>query len=365
MGYFRQGIASLAFGRHVMFLAGSILVSFGILLAAGGGSWDITNHLLNKPETFFAPPHAILYAGVGSAVAGTVMLVSSSRAVGKIVWPAKLALVGVSLLVSAGPVDFVWHTAFGLDGLFSPPHFVLVSGMVVSSIGGLAGMAYYKSMSVRGERRVSLHPALIVLGILPLWLSLSGVVDMFTLPFSRTLYFDFDPDPMAAVAIASTAFPFVIAACLCAASALSGRRFGVMSLTGAAFVATGALTSIVPADSLHFTIPFYLLSVIPIVAADAVMSYRYWRPFAIPVYAAGAIVGMIFFMLYYPLITHTYNEFTNPGRLVWPSLTAEIYFGMMQTLYPLLVAPAIALGAVGAIAANRLVSKKRILEVSA
>ena len=336
-------------------------MSFGILLAAGGGSWDITNHLLNKPETFFAPPHAILYSGVGSAVAGVVLLVSSSRSFGKIVWPAKLSLAGVALLVSAGPVDFVWHLAFGLDGLFSPPHFVLVSGMVVSSLGGLAGMAYYKGMSLRGEQRFQLHPALIVLGILPLWLSLSGVADMFTLPFSETQFFKFNPDPAVAVAVASTAFPFIIAACLCGASVLSGRQFGVMSLAGAAFIVTGALTSIIPADALHPTVPFYMLSMIPIVAADAIMSYRFWRPFAIPVYAAGAILGMTFFMLYYPLITHTYNEFTDQGRIVWASVTAEIYFGMIQTLYPLLVAPAAALGAVGAIVANKLALKRIIL----
>ena len=35
------------------FLIGCILVSIGILLAESAGSWDITNHLFNKPETFF------------------------------------------------------------------------------------------------------------------------------------------------------------------------------------------------------------------------------------------------------------------------------------------------------------------------
>jgi len=361
LDYFWQGPASLAYGSHLRFLLGSILVSFGILLAAGGGSWDITNHLLNRPETFFAPPHAILYSGVASAVAGVVLLVVSSKNVGKIVFPVKLSIAGVALLVSAGPVDFAWHLAFGLDGLLSPPHFVLVSGMVVSSLGGLAAMAYYKRMSMRAEERFHLHPVFIVLGILPLWLSLSGVVDMFTLPFSETRFFDFNPDPTMAVALASTGFPFVIAACLCGASALSGRRFGAMSLAGAAFVVTGALTSILPADAMHTTLPFYVLSMIPIVAADAIMSYRFWRPFAIPVYVAGAVLGLTFFMLYFPLITHTYNEFTDQDRRVWPSVTAEIYFGMMQTLYPLLIAPAAALGAVGAIAANKLVSQRRIL----
>ena len=43
-----------------IFLFGSILTSLGILLVTVGGSWDITNHLLSKPETFFSPPHALM-----------------------------------------------------------------------------------------------------------------------------------------------------------------------------------------------------------------------------------------------------------------------------------------------------------------
>lgn len=56
------------------FLVGCILVSTGILLAESGGSWDITNHLLNKPETFFSPPHAILYSGIALALVGATIM---------------------------------------------------------------------------------------------------------------------------------------------------------------------------------------------------------------------------------------------------------------------------------------------------
>ncbi|HKX80993.1 MAG TPA: hypothetical protein VJL54_01935 [Nitrososphaera sp.] len=361
MSFFRQGLANLAYGSQTKFLVGCILVSSGVLLAAGGGSWDITNHLLNRPETFFAPPHLLLYSGVGAAVAGAAMLFTASRRTGRVVWPAKLAIAGVVLLVSAGPVDFAWHSNFGLDGLMSPPHFVLVSGMVASSLGGLAGMAFYGSTALRGGERLRLHPALVVLGVVALWLSLSGLVDMLTLPFSDTDYFDFDPDPAVAVALATILFPLVIAACLCGASFLSGRRFGAMSLTGAAFVGISMLSSIVPSESLQTTIPFYVLTMIPIVVADAIMSYRFWRPFAMPLYAAGAILGVTFFMLYYPLITHTYNEFIDSNRIVWASVTAPIYFEMIQTVYPLLVVPSAAVGTAGAIVASRLTSKSRIM----
>ena len=73
MNYSRQSPAQNVIGSNSRFLVGYVLASLGILLAAGGGSWDINNHLLNKPETFFAPPHAVLYSGAAAAVAGAVM----------------------------------------------------------------------------------------------------------------------------------------------------------------------------------------------------------------------------------------------------------------------------------------------------
>src|SRR5437870_6111178 len=53
---------------------GYTLVSAGIFVSASGGSWDITNHLLNKPETFFSAPHALLYSGVASAILGCAVM---------------------------------------------------------------------------------------------------------------------------------------------------------------------------------------------------------------------------------------------------------------------------------------------------
>src|SRR5512146_325758 len=108
---------------------GYLLLTLGVLMAISGGTWDVTNHLLNKPETFFSPPHGILYSGAGVAVFGAVLVFSASRSARKTEWPARLALGGVMLLLVAGPVDFWWHSLFGLDGLLSPPHAVLVSGM--------------------------------------------------------------------------------------------------------------------------------------------------------------------------------------------------------------------------------------------
>jgi hypothetical protein len=204
LNYFRYQEYLEVYGLSRKLFAGYVLVSLGMLLAAAGGSWDITNHLLNKPETFFAPPHAVLYSGVASAVVGTVLVFSASRsgdgATGKMIWPVKLVIAGVVMLISAAPVDFGWHSAFGLDGLLSPPHFVLVSGMIVGSAGALAGLA---------QSAKRLPSVLIVIAILPIWLGASGMIDMFSLPFSESEYFNFNPHPTLGVAVATLSFPFL------------------------------------------------------------------------------------------------------------------------------------------------------------
>ena len=339
------------YGLGRKLFAGYMLVSIGMLLAAAGGSWDITNHLLNKPETFFAPPHAVLYSGVASAVVGTVLVFSASKsggagAAGKMIWPVKLVITGVVMLISAAPVDFGWHSAFGLDGLFSPPHFVLVSGMVVGSAGALAGLA---------QSTKRLPSVLIVIAILPIWLAASGMIDMFSLPFSETEHFNFNPHPTLGVTVATLAFPFLISACLIGSSALAGKRFGVLSMAGAAFIIIGVLTSIIPNSALTPTIPFYISSIIPIVAADALLAFSRSR---FSLYAAGTIVSIAFFMLYYPLITYTYNEVFE-SKVVWPSMIAQIYFEMIQNVFPLVAIPTAAMGILGALLIDRLVRNKK------
>ena len=350
MNYFRYQEYPEVYGLGRKLFAGYVLVSLGMLLAAGGGSWDITNHLLNKPETFFAPPHAVLYSGAASAVIGTVLVFSASKsrdgAAGRMIWPVKLVIAGVVMLISAAPVDFGWHSVFGLDGLFSPPHFVLVSGMVVGSAGALAGLA---------QSTKRLPSVLIVIAILPIWLGASGMIDMFSLPFSETEYFNFNPHPTLGVVVATLAFPFLISACLIGSSALTGKRFGVLSMAGAAFIIIGVLTSIIPNSVLTPTIPFYMSSIIPIVAADALVAFSRSR---FSVYAAGTIVSLAFFMLYYPLITYTYNEVFG-SKVVWPSMIAQIYFEMIQNVFPLVVIPTAAMGILGALLIDRLARNKK------
>jgi hypothetical protein len=130
------------------------------------------------------------------------------------------------------------------------------------------------------------------------------------------------------------------------------RKFGAISLTGSIFMIITIVTMIIPNKSLLFTIPFYLLNIIPIIIADIFLSKLPLK--RVYIYTSGGILGSSFFMLYYPMITHIYNEVVTK-QPVWPSLTAPIYFDMIGQIYPLLAVPAIGIGILGAIVSSRLI----------
>src|SRR5919199_6981644 len=53
----------------------------------------------------------------------------------------KLLVVGSAISLVAGPSDYLWHQTFGVDGLLSPTHLTLVTGMLINSIAVVLGLA--------------------------------------------------------------------------------------------------------------------------------------------------------------------------------------------------------------------------------
>jgi hypothetical protein len=356
---------------------GCTLVSIGMFVSAAGGSWDISNHLLNKPETFFSIPHAVLYSGVALAIFGLVIVRMAYRNVSiydndsKMKISSKLIFVGISMLVVAGPIDFAWHSVFGLDGLLSPPHFVLLSGMIISSLGAMLGiisivsthddrkMNYKKELSTEVKTTITTYLPLIVIGLLPLWMTLDGLIGMLSLPFSNTQYFNFNPNPFLAAALATIGYPLLISFILCFSFHLGKRKFGVVSVVGASYLAIHAITAILPNESLIPTLTFYILNLLPILASDILLSSSANR--RLSVYVSGLILGSSFLMMQYPLITYVYNEVFTKQAFVWPSLLSSSYFGMIGSIYPLVAGPAAAMGIVGAILAGKVIDRLKFV----
>ena len=332
-----------------IFIAGSILVSFGILLVTVGGSWDITNHLLNKPETFFSPPHFLMYSGVGIGLVGASIAFLGYRNLQDFKeafrLPLRLKFLGIALLIGAGPFDYVWHSNFGLDGLLSPPHFTLLAGMLLCSIGGMFGITRF--LQLKSSSNATRY--LIVLGVLPVWLAGSGIISSLSLPFSNTDYFEFNPDSSFAFVMATVAYPFLISLICITAAKLSNFKPGIISIIGGLFVLIYGMTAIVPNFALLESVEFYSMNMIPFVMADLIVSFGKTKKITL---IAGGILGSMFYMVYYPYVMYTYNELLL-GKLVSPSMIYHTYFELMPQVIQFTTIPSIIMGVIAVVISFR------------
>jgi hypothetical protein len=136
----------------------AILVVLAFLTAGYGLYWDIQWHEFVGRDSFFIPPHLLLYAGI--AVAGIATLLSilyesvvRNRHNGSVsfLWLFRGARgmfvtgFGVVFIVLAAPLDDYWHRLYGLDAtIWAPFHLMGLFGSLMAMIGivyTLAGLA--------------------------------------------------------------------------------------------------------------------------------------------------------------------------------------------------------------------------------
>ena len=344
---------SITLSKNI-FVFGSILASFGILLVTVGGSWDITNHLLNKPETFFSPPHALMYVGVAISLIGVIVSFFGWRNLKELKnffsVSLKITLIGIFMLTGAGPFDFVWHSNFGLDGLLSPPHITLIFGMLFCGLGGAIGISRFLTTCSFKSKMPNL---LNVLAMLPIWLSASGIISSLSLPFSNTDFFEFNPEPLTAYVLASLGFPFLIAFSFMSLFRLGKNQFGLFTIMGSLFLLINGSTAIIPNFAIGDSILFYSLNLIPFVVSDVVLRLKNSK---FTLFAIGGLLGSIFYMIYYPYIMYTFNEILL-GKLVSPSLIYFVYFELIRDVMLYTLGPAIVMGIIGVICSG-IFSKK-------
>jgi hypothetical protein len=125
----------------------------GKLLGAWGLTWDIQWHLLIGRDTFWIPPHLMMYGGItagllvafGVLALDTIAARRGARPRGMLTTlgltstrGTHLAAWGVGLVILAAPIDDLWHRLFGLDvTLWSPPHLLGLLGSAINTIGTL------------------------------------------------------------------------------------------------------------------------------------------------------------------------------------------------------------------------------------
>ena len=283
-----------------------IIALFATILQTWGGSWDITSHQLGEPETFFTPPHTVLYSGVGiglisSIMAGIVLLKNRNEENESFVFGLKLVIIGTAFQIIAGPADYYWHELFGVDGLLSPTHLTLITGILIQTVGVVIGL----TRLIPKRFRVVKPASVFAFGVL--WFIVIGFIYQFVLPISSGDTLDFDPDPYVAAVIAATTIPF-FSAIIFWASAKTLKTFGGATMVTSVFVMLNVTSNVIPAEFLWPYIPWFAIPILLGVLSDAIINQKIkinrWGE-----NIAGAIMGSVFLVYSMPLIGMTYIQF--------------------------------------------------------
>ena len=303
-----------------------IVSTLGSFMQISGASWDITSHLLNQPDSFFTPSHAMLYTGIGliaiSAGLSSYLLRSKNKInqFNSISLSFKLLIIGSFLSLIAGPLDYLWHQNFGLDGLLSPTHITLATGMLINSVAvfiGLYGVmnniSHWKNLA-----KIFLIPSLCSLWFTSIW-----YVFIFVLPFSESDFFNFNLDTYSATLIASIFLPLINSIMFLCSSKVFNNTFGYASIIVSLLVLINTLSTIIPTgDLLSPLIPWYFVSILGAsLLADILLNSRFIRmntkQFKNNKLIASSIIGSIFYFFNYPMIIWTYGTFlhTDLGSL--------------------------------------------------
>jgi hypothetical protein len=185
--------------KHPKFLLTLYAVGIaGALIQILGGQWDVSWHVLGIVETFFTPPHTVMYSGIAfSLLSSLIALLYYHRTLlynrernRFLLHGFIIALAGSGLQLFAGQFDYWWHDNFGFDPfLFTPSHIPLIIGFFLNGIGMWVGITYLirneKKMSNLAPResvprRFKFLQVLAVLSLVALWYDSSTLVYLFT-----------------------------------------------------------------------------------------------------------------------------------------------------------------------------------------
>jgi hypothetical protein len=335
-----------------------IIATAGAFIQTEGASWDVTSHLLRRPETFFTPSHTMLYTGVGllsiaAAISANLLLKNKNIDTMSFSTALKLLILGSAVSLVAGPSDYVWHQIFGVDGLLSPTHLILVTGMLINSIALVIGFAriivYFPTQRERRLIKALMIPAFAVM-----WLTMIWYVYMFALPLSNGVHFNFNLNPTCESLIAIITLPLIGSLVFITASRTIGK-FGAASAVTALLLVMNSFANILPSKQLTPFLPWYLMLIVPAVVSDLILnkpaiirgSSRILLKTEVSGIISGAMIGSIFYIFGYPMLPITFAE---PLSYTFHSMN-DILVNFVKTL-PLVLAftaiPGMAMGVTGA-----------------
>jgi hypothetical protein len=162
--------------------------------AMAGSHWDIAWHRSIGRDTFWTPAHLAIHFGavLAGISCGYLILATTfrpdpaARAASVSIWGfrgplgAFLAAWGGIAMITSAPFDDWWHNAYGLDvKVLSPPHVVLVTGIIAIELGALI-LILGRMNRAEGDTRRRLN-------WLFLWVAAMTLICLFILAFEFNL----------------------------------------------------------------------------------------------------------------------------------------------------------------------------------
>ena len=343
----------LRFQTVNVLLCALIIATLGSFLQIGGTAWDVTSHLLQRPESFFTPSHALLYTGVSliaitSALGGILLLLNKELRTKPIAKALKLFVIGSAIAVVAGPADFLWHQQFGIDGLLSPTHFTLATGILINSTAVVIGLLKI-GRDVSSKKKKHLVKAALIPAFASLWYTAIWCIHLFSLPLSHGQHFNFNLDPIAESAIAIIGIPLISSIMFLIGSKSVGRinKFGYSSTVGIVLIGMNLFAGIVPSykDS-PLLVWYVLLSYSAVIFADFILNTPLlFKTLSSKVLFTGAIIGSASYIIDFPWFNLTLSHALLPSHQLVTDLVANTIPYFLITL-PTAVFIAIIPGAV-------------------
>jgi len=149
----------------------------GAFLQIAGANWDVSSHILGIVDTFYTPPHLVIYVGILLVLIAGLLGVWMARGVGDeqlrpLFSGFRVSMVGSVIQLIAGPLDLWWHSTYGFDPfLFTPTHSMLIVGLALGGVGMVIGVV--RLLQADGTR---VARALVVLALGTLWLDINFIV---------------------------------------------------------------------------------------------------------------------------------------------------------------------------------------------
>ena len=201
----------------------------------------------------------------------------------------------------------------------------------------------------RGDREPqasSASPAAIAISFGVFLMVAVGLILMFTLPFSKGQYFNFNPEPFAAIFAAIVVMPFVMSLCLFSISSSTKIPFIFTSIV-ATIIAIQATATIISNSYFMGIFPFYILNILPAIVLDIILlKYRNHKnnngngnnaASAAIIHTdkrylvASMLVSLFFITLFFPWTVDVFGGFFKPSNEV----RTEQF--LLQILFPVIL----------------------------